>query len=491
MKFNSIRFEISILHTAILGLILFVFSGILYFISSSFFQQVDDQLKAKAQAVELALQSYVNVLDVDDPDAILKAARKTIAMKDEWVFSGRMKKVSEVWLKKSQELSLSKDYIVFFSKDRRVFVNSPNIKADLVARFIEDIHLTPGMDIAFKTISYHRKNIRIITSRVDGKFEDDYYVQVGVSQDPIIQILRNWIFSLAISFPFILLLTGFLGRRQAARILDPVNEITQMAHKITHQDLSARIKAKHFDSEMETLIESFNDMIARLEKSFKHIEEFSHHVAHELKTPLTIIKGEADLLLRKERSKQEYQQALRIILEESERVLRTIEDLLLLSKLDYQLEVFKFDVFDFMEFLNETCEQSRMVAAQKSVAITLRTQGIKSSLMIKGDSLHLRRLFFNVIDNAIKFTPAGGGVEITVMSNQVNKVVVTIKDSGPGIAPENLMKIFDKFYSADAAGNGFGLNIAWTIAKLHKGEILAESKVGEGTIFTIILPTVS
>src|SRR5580692_1276706 len=104
---------------------------------------------------------------------------------------------------------------------------------------------------------------------------------------------------------------------------------------------------------MESLIESFTQMIARLEESFKHIEQLSHHVAHELKTPLTIIQGEADLLLRKERTKQEYQQALRIVMEESNRVLRTVDDLLLLTKLGYQPEAFKFEQFDLIEFLSE------------------------------------------------------------------------------------------------------------------------------------------
>ena len=290
----------------------------------------------------------------------------------------------------------------------------------------------------------------------------------------------------------ILFLTNFVGRVHASRILKPVHEITQMANKITHQDLSSRIKAKSFDKEMGSLIESLNEMIARLEKSFNHIEEFSHHVAHELKTPLTIIKGEADLLLRKERSKHEYQQALRITLEESERVLKIIENLLLLAKLDYQPELFKFESFDFIEFFSEICEQCRILAAQKSIGITMRTQGCKPPVMIKADNLHLRRLFFNIFDNAIKFTPPSGSIDIRITPYQ-DKIMASITDSGPGIAQEHLNKIFDKFYRADnnKAGNGLGLNIAWSIAKLHGGEIFVESKPGHGTTFKIILPCVS
>jgi signal transduction histidine kinase len=463
MKFNSIRFEISVLHTVVLGIILIIFSFVLYFISNLFFQQMDQQLKLKAESIYSSISSYVNASKKENPHAFLAMVSKTIAIKGE------------------------KDFINFFSVDRTEQVSSPNLDQKLRSLFMEDVYFNPDMKETLKTLNYNHEQIRIISYPLITKYEREYIIQVGVAQNPLMQQLRNWVYSMIASFPLILLLTNFVGRRQATRLLEPVQQITDMANKITHQDLSARITAKHFDKDMGSLVESFNQMIARLEKSFNHIEEFSHHVAHELKTPLTIIKGEADLLLRKDRSKHEYQQGLRIVLEESERVLKTIEDLLLLSKLDYQPDVFKFEVFDFMEFFSEICEQCRIIAAKKMVAITMRFPEINSQLMIKGDRLHLRRLFFNVIDNAIKFSPEKGKINIKI-NHHPNKIIVTVSDNGPGISPENLQKIFEKFFSAGAAGYGLGLNIAWTIAKLHKGEILAESKLGQGTTFTIILP---
>jgi signal transduction histidine kinase len=318
-----------------------------------------------------------------------------------------------------------------------------------------------------------------------------YLIQVGIEQDPIMQQLRNWLYSIAISVPLILILTSFVGRVLATRILKPVHEITDMARKITQKDLSVRIKTKHFDKEMGSLIESFNEMIARLEKSFKHIEQFSYHAAHELKTPLTIIQGEADLLLRKERSIFEYQQALRIILEESKRVLKTVDDLLLLTKLDYQSDVFKFGEFDFIEFFNEIVEQNRLLCANKGIGIRMNLQNVKPPVMVNGDRLHLRRLFFNVIDNAVKVTPKEGIVDLLVNSHQ-GKIITSISDTGPGIPAENLGRIFEEFYQIDnnndSKGSGLGLNIAQTIAKIHQGEIQVESELGRGTTFRIILP---
>jgi signal transduction histidine kinase len=280
-----------------------------------------------------------------------------------------------------------------------------------------------------------------------------------------------------------------VGRILTNRILEPVYEITTMANRITQQDLSARIKNKNFGTEMESLIESFNEMIARLEKSFKHIEQFSYHVAHELKTPLTIIQGEANLLLRKDRSINEYKQALRIVMEESQRVLKTVDDLLLFTKLGYQPEVFKFENFDFIEFFSEIVEQNRMLAVNKGVGIRMNLQNINPPLMIRGDRLHLRRLFFNIIDNAIKFTPQGGCVDMYVEQSS-GKITSFISDTGPGIAFENLEKIFQEFYRADknSPGSGLGLSIAYTIAKVHQGEIRVESQMGRGATFSVTLP---
>ncbi len=488
MRFNSIRFELSILHTVILGIILAVFSAILYIISNISFGQMDKELKTKVQAVDTTINFYMNILG-DEPQALNKAVQKTISMKSEGYFSSKLKKVSDGWVKQSQSLNVHSDYINFFSSDKKVIISSQNLTPVLRNLFIEENFFPKTIKERFKNINYNNKTIRIITYRFDSNLPNEYFIQIGVSQDPLLQQLRNWLYAIILSLPLFLFLINYLDRKQASRIMDPVNEITHMANNITHHDLSVRIKPKHFDKEMGSLIESFNDMISRLEKSFKHIEEFSHHVAHELKTPLTIIKGEAELLLRKERSKHEYQQALRIVLEESERVLKIIEDLLLLTKLDYQPEVFKFEQFDFIEFLNELCEQARMLAVQKGVGITVSTQTARAPLTIRADKVHLRRLFFNILDNAIRLTPEGKLISIKV-DTEDQKVITSIIDQGPGITPENLEKIFDKFFHTgnNSLGNGLGLSIAGTIAKIHSGSIQVESQINQGATFKIILP---
>jgi len=488
MKLNTLRFEITILHTAMLSVVIIVFSGVLYFISQASFQRTDQLLRIKAEAVDAAIRNYRNAMG-DAPQVLSKAVQRTIDMKYEGYFSIKLKKITTDWVNQSQALTLNKACINFFDRDKKNIISSPHLEKGLRDLFLEFSNIPPGEKMAFRTLSYDHKTVRVITYPLGGDPSGEYFFQVAIAQDPIMKQLVNWLYSIIISFPLILFLTDLVGRRQAARILAPVNEITRMANNITFQDLSTRIKSKHFDIEMVSLIDSFNDMIARLEKSFKHIEQFSYHVAHELKTPLTIIQGEADLLLRKERSAGEYQEGVKIVMEESERVLRTIEDLLLMTKLDYQPETFKFEPFDFIEFISEIVEQARLLANYKNINIEMDIKDLEPPLIIKGDRLHLRRSFFNIISNAIKFTPQGGGISVLVDSDQ-GKIISSVTDTGQGIAAENLKKIFEEFYRADSIspGSGLGLNIANTIVKLHQGEIRVESKIGQGSSFKIILP---
>jgi len=488
MKLSSIKFEISILYTAILGLILIAFSFILYLISNSYIHQTDQQLKIKAQAIDYTIKSYLSVLG-ENHDGLVQAVNKTLSMKNENFLQYKTWKITQKWRKQAQSLNLNRDYINFVNRDGNEVFSSPNFDSRLCIFFLEDIQFLQGLPIEYRTLSIKHKNIRVINYIFTDKYIGRYLIQVGEPQDYFIQQLHKWLFSIAISVPLILILTSFVGRLLANRILRPVYEITNLANRITQQDLSARITNKNFGSEMEALVQSFNEMIARLEKSFKYNEQFSYHVAHELKTPLTIIQGEAELMLRKERTAYEYQRALKIITEESKRVRQTVDDLLMLTKLGYQPEAFKFEEFDFTEFFIEIMEQNRLFASKKGITIKMHLKNLKSPLILKGDRLHLRRLFFNIIDNAIKFTPSNGSININFDLEQ-NKIICSIADTGPGIAPENLKKIFDEFFRADndTAGSGLGLNIAQTIAKLHQGEIQVESQLGIGTTFKVILP---
>ena len=371
-------------------------------------------------------------------------------------------------------------------------IKSGNLQSGLLVLSPEEMEDISQGDPVFKNIKFEKRNLRVIGTPFFYGEDKKFIIQIGTSLKPVIHLLQVRLMHIAISIPIILVLASFFGRLFSSRILRPVAEITSTARNITHEDLSLRVKTEHVDQEMKYLVDAFNNMISRLEKSFKYIAEFSSHVAHELKTPLAIIRGEADIALRKGRSPEEYKRVIKVNLEEAERMFKVIEDLLLLTKLDYRPEFFKFEVFNLTDFFEEIYEQSKILASQKDIQVSINMP--EDKVLMKGDRLHLRRLFFNLIDNSIKFTPKDGKIKLNIR-NEDRKVIVDISDTGIGIIEENLPKIFDKFFHIDKTSDqishsaGLGLSIADSIVRFHQGNISVKSIPEKGSTFTVSLPS--
>jgi len=302
---------------------------------------------------------------------------------------------------------------------------------------------------------------------------------------------RNKLLYILIPIPITLLFGYFIGRVIVVRILRPIKEITDTANNITHEDLSLRVKAENVDEELRSLIQAFNDMVSRLGESFEYITDSSSYIAHELKTPIAIIRGESEFALKKERDKEEYKRVISVSLEETKRMLKIIEDLLLLTKMNYQPDVLKFEQIELTQFIGIIYEQAKILASSKNIIVNIDIP--QEAGTINADELHLRRLFLNLIDNAIKFTPASGSISIS-LEYENQKAIVSIIDTGIGIGEENLPKLFDKFFRIDgtvkdaAPSSGLGLSIAQSIAELHGGEISVTSRAGQGSNFTVSIP---
>jgi len=302
---------------------------------------------------------------------------------------------------------------------------------------------------------------------------------------------RNKLFCILIPIPLTLLFGYYIGHLIIKRILKPIKKMTDTVKNITHEDLSLRVKAENVDEELGRLIEAFNDMVSRLRESFEYITDSSSYIVHELKTPIAIIRGESEFALKKERDKEEYKRVISVSLEETKRMLKIIEDLLLLTKMNYQPDVLKFEQIDLTQFIRIIYEQAKILTSKKNLTVNINTS--EETGMVNADELHLRRLFLNLIDNAIKFTPVSGSITINLRYED-QKAVVSIIDTGIGIEEENVPKLFDKFFRIDTTikdvspSSGLGLSIAQSIAELHKGEISVTSRVGQGTSFTVSLP---
>jgi len=248
-------------------------------------------------------------------------------------------------------------------------------------------------------------------------------------------------------------------------------------------------------------------MISRLDQSFQQIKQFSSDASHELKTPLTILKGEVEVMLRKERTQREYQQTLKSNLEEINRMSQIVEDLLLLSRADTgQIELNRGDI-NLTEILSEVVAQMDMLARSKG--LNLSTSNNHREIHIFGDTLRIREMLINLIDNGIKYTEEGGSVHIILKngfppagrypSDGLEKererfVEIIVSDTGIGISKEDQQKIFDRFFRVDKArsreqgGSGLGLSICKWIVEAHQGEIEVESELGKGSSFIVKLP---
>jgi signal transduction histidine kinase len=234
-------------------------------------------------------------------------------------------------------------------------------------------------------------------------------------------------------------------------------------------------------------VDTFNDMISRLEKSIKKIKQFSGDVSHELRTPLTIIRGEIEVLLRKERDKEEYQKTLKSTLEEAAYLERIIDDLLFLSRIE-ALENKEFDkLVQLDEILLKVVESQELAAKKKRITLDIKKA---EPTQIKGEEILLERMVTNIIDNAIRYTEPEGKVDIS-LEKQDGSFVLHVQDTGIGIPAESLPLIFDRFYVVDKSrfketgGLGLGLSIVKQVADCHGGKIQVESKVNRGTSFLV------
>ena len=477
----------------ILAVILTAYSGFLFLtFRHTLYQEMNGTLTAKALKINNAVTSYIDVLGYDEKSFEFSVSR-VISQTGTHPHKNKIEKLERLWLGQSAPLGIGADYIEFLDASGNLLVRSTNLRAPAaIAVYPEDVKAVSRGHAVFRDLSLGKEELRLgifpaAYDRLPGNKK--YMILVASSRQRVINILRERLLTTCLSIVIILLLATFLSQLFAKNVLRPLAQITEKARNIDYKDLSFRIKTEEMDLEVKDLVNALNEMLSRLEKSFKYIAEFSSHVSHELKTPLAILRGETELALRLDHSPEEYKQVLQGNLEELARMAKIIDDLLLLTKLDYQPHIFKLENFDLSEFFGEIGESAKLLAGDKEIDVQVETP--PEPILLHGDRMHLRRLFFNLLNNAIKFTPPKGHIRLG-MKRQNGMALVTFTDNGIGIPEQNIGKVFDKFFHAGpgqgAQGNGLGLSIAQAIAKIHSGRISVKSREGQGTTFTVILP---
>lgn len=330
---------------------------------------------------------------------------------------------------------------------------------------------------------------RVVSVRAQGP-SGMLTVQVARSLAAVEHESRELLATLLLTGPLALLVAVGGGYFLARRALGPVQQITQTANSITADRLSQRISVPNPDDELGALAQTLNRMVERLEQSFTEMQRFTADAAHELRTPLAVIRSEAEVALRAPRAAEEYCQVLTNLLEETNRLTDVAEQLLFLCRQDTGLHPAAQDELVGHELLREVLGNMQPVAQEKGVALVLADG---DSCRLVTDSRQLRRVFYNLLDNAIKYTPPAGRVTV---SSRIDGATwqVSISDTGIGIEPTHLPHVFERFYRIDAArtgdggGAGLGLAICRSIIHALGGTIQLESIPGRGTTVRVELP---
>ena len=469
-NFMSIRLRLTLWYTSMLAIMLLLFGGALYsLLTFTLLNTIDRQLETTARRVT---QSVRLRLSYGTLDTIVE-----IAGLDILIGSGL--------------------YVQAYDGDARQIVQRSSTLGE-ASLPLE----TPVLQAAlrgqsqYETRSVGGTRLRIYTAPVviDGQMEG--VIQVAAAVGQVYQTQRQLLIILVSGGVIGVAISALLGALLARAALRPIDSITQTALAISRtEDLSRRLEVEGPPDEVGRLSSTFNEMLARLETLFKTQRRFTADVSHELRTPLTTIRGNIDLLRRGAAEDEEARrQTMAAVESEVDRMSRLVADLLLLAQADAGVRLDSQPV-ELDTLLLAVYRQARTMSQGAEVRL-----GHEDQAIILGDADRLKQLLLNLVDNALKYTPAGGRVTLSLYRTD-GWVRLLVSDTGSGIQAEHLQPgptglplIFERFYRADKArsramgGTGLGLSIAYWIAQAHGGRIQVESEVGRGTTFTVWLP---
>jgi heavy metal sensor kinase len=384
------------------------------------------------------------------------------------------------------DLEHSGDFLQIYDEDGNWIFRAPSLEKNQFAAVAPSV----GKGRSYQNVGLGNDPFRFVTQRIEVNGRS-YTVQTGVPTGQIVATLslfRRYLLMLA---PLVLLAAATGGSWLSRRALSPVDAIIGTARNIGGNNLGERLEQLTTGDELQRLSDTLNEMLARIESAFLRVTQFTADASHELRTPISLIRTEAEIALRKSRGDAEYREALRHILLEAERTSSLVEELLSLARADSGRESLHLTVIDLRAVITETANEWRpMVEARK---LRFTQEVATCELPVLADRSSVQRLLAILLDNAVKYTPPPGVVELGLQTRN-EKAVITVRDSGIGIAEREQTKIFERFYRADKArsrelgGAGIGLAIAEWIVQQHRGSIAVQSSMGNGSTFLIEFP---
>ncbi len=486
MFLRSIRFQIVLWQMFILSMALLTFGLILYHnFGHKLSRDTDDLLRSRAKGIVDSIDTY---WETERLEANQDASKEHFTKQGNINFM----KIAQRWVgEKNTDPSLINLIVRIFDAQGFLIASSRNMPAgSLNSRILGNIQSNRN-HIEDATIEINASKPALFRSLTVPVMENGklaYIVQVASPLGALHAARKNLSLLLLILLPSTVLLTGITGSFLAKLTLKPVNQMIDTIHQITAENLKLRISIPNTKDEIESLAKTFNDMIERLDESFSSQRQFMQDISHELKTPLSILKGELEVALNRIRSAEEYTNVLHSSLEEINRLTRIVENLLMLARFDAKTIIMETGAMDLSVLIKDSLEDIHVLADQKHIKLQFEPT---DATIIQADKGQIKRLILNLLDNAIKYTPPKGCISINV-SQQKGMAEITIADTGIGIPQESLPHIFNRFYRVDQSrsdsGFGLGLSIAQSIAQAHHGQIHVKANSPQGTVFVVSLP---
>lgn len=491
IQHRSFKLRLTVGYALMLSVFLSGFAFLMYTeLSRTLYRDVESSMAAEAMNIENNLLAFLQEVYVVPPMVSPISERGMARIPLE--FQEKLVATIQEWERRQRRINRSLFLVRIVNLDHSLIVfNRGGWEEDIIFPNYERDSVFMEQGRSYQTIHFQKRPVRLYYHLVRIQGWPLLIIQVAKPLFEIEKTLGRLALIISVIIPVGVALACLAGWYLAKRFLSPVDRMIYQARNITAAYLKNRLPRTFTHDELDRLAETLNEMIDRLEGSTRMIQEFSSNVSHEFKTPLAIIRGEIDLALRRERSSEDLQQAMEIIKEEVDGLNRLVDDLMFLVRSDAkQLQMQKKRIF-LIPILKHVIKLYHERAVKEDVAISLDAP---QDFQILGDEIYLKRLFTNLLDNAIKFTDLHGSIAVTVTGEEEH-VIVKVADTGIGIDPETLANLGKRFYRADQArskeGAGLGLSIVRAICDVHRSSFRIESVVGKGTDVTVKIPLAS
>ena len=455
---HSVRTRLTLWYAGVLALSLIAFAFLIYYAAAaSFHQRQDESLLSTAQTVASA---YVE--EFEEQKSVTKAGEVVLA-----------------------ELAFPNRYVQL--TDNNGLPVAANVSS--AAGPIPSAALSQAKQRGSSFVSVNGWRVAIVPLSANQELGFATVAEPLSVIDDGLRSLRRDFFA---GVPIVLLLASVGGYFLARKSLSPIASMNRQTKRISAGSLSSRLDVTNPRDELGSLAITINDLLSRLESSFKEQQRFIADASHELRTPLAVLRSETEVALNKTRTVEEYQDSLSLINDEAERLSRIVEDLFILARqpLDAPHSVIKEPVL-LNDAVRDCARAAQVLASRKGVQ--LETESDQQSMVLHGDGELIKRMILNLLDNAVKYTPKDGRISISLIRQNGNAEIV-VRDTGIGITEADQLHVFDRFYRVDKArsrslgGAGLGLSIVSWIVEAHSGKISVESSPNQGSKFRVELP---